>query len=188
MPEGSRPVPRLPAGSFAVIHNFLPVTRNDLEQTMTTEKQREQNRERQQRFRDRKKRSREESMHADTINDEGLAERVKSGKCFVGEVFPGVDADNLTDALRVAREMAHALGISDVQPGESLLEFERRTFDAWANRGAPFLIRATQSLVPGWGRGYFVEHCGGFDKCWIPLPGSDNQVDLSSLPPLSADS
>jgi hypothetical protein len=151
---------------------------------MTTQKQREQNRERQQRFRERQKLSREEAESAKRINDEGLAERIKSGKCFVGEVSPGVDADNLTDALQVAREMAVALGITDVQPGESLLAFERRVFDAWANRGAPFLIRATQSLVPGWSADYWLDYCGGFDEAWTPLPGSDVVIDVWSLPEL----
>src|SRR6202043_1648587 len=146
--------------------------------------QRQQNRDRQQRFRDRQKLSREEAMYADRVNAEGLAFRVKEGECFLGEVSPGVDAATVADALQVAREMAHALGITDVQPGESLLAFERRVFDAWANRGAPFLIRATKSLVPGWSANYWLDYCGGFDETWTPLPGSDAAIDVRSLPEL----
>jgi hypothetical protein len=151
---------------------------------MTTEAQRRQNRERQQRFRDRKKLSREEADYAAEVNEKELDSRVKAGKCFLGEVSPGIDADNLTDALQVAREMARALGVVDVQPGESLLALERRVFDAWTDRGAPFLIRTTQELVSGWGRDYWLEHCGGFDESWTALSGSNAPVDVSSLPDL----
>jgi hypothetical protein len=151
---------------------------------MTTEKQREHNRERQQRFRDRKKLSREEADYADEVTKEGLDFRVKAGMCFLGEMAPGIDANNLTDALQVAREMARAVGISDVLSGESLLDFERRTFDAWANRGAPFLIRGTQTILPGWGADYWLEHCGRFDEVWTALPGSNAVIDIGALPEL----
>jgi hypothetical protein len=151
---------------------------------MTTEAQRRQNRERQQRFRDRKKLSREEADYAAEVNEKELDSRVKAGMCFLGEMAPGIDANNLTDALQVAREMARALRIADVQPGESLLDFERRTFDAWANRGAPFLIRGAQTILPGWGADYWLKHCGGFDEVWTALPGSNAVIDIASLPEL----
>jgi hypothetical protein len=118
--------------------------------------------------------------------------------CFFGEVYPGIDATTIEDALQVAREMARALGISDVTEGESLFEFERRVFDQWARYdkfedrldccwgggGAPFLNRKTQQLSPGWGEGYWLEHCGGFDKTWTPLQGANVPVDVSGLAPL----
>jgi hypothetical protein len=152
---------------------------------MTTQKQREQNRERQQRFRDRQKLSREEADYANKINTEELALRVKAGKCFLGEISPGEDAATIADALQVAREMARALNIVDVEAGESLIQFERRVWDGWIRRDAPFLNRDKQTLVKGWGGDYFVEHCGGFDKCWSPLPGSDAAIaSLPELPPI----
>jgi hypothetical protein len=170
---------------------------------MTTETQRCQNRERQQRFRDRQKLSREEIEHANKVNEDGRKERAASGHCFLGEVSPGIDADNVADALQVAREMARAIGSADVQQRETLLDFERRTFDAWArynywqmrsrqdkwgnintgHGGGPFLNRQTQELSPGWGKDYWLDN-GGFDAKWVPLPGSDAVIDVSSLPEL----
>src|SRR6267142_458952 len=107
-------------------------TCNALGVTMSTEKQKQQQRDRTQRFRDRKKLSRDEIEHANKVNEDGRKERDASGQCFLGEVSPGIDADNAADALQVAREMARAIGSADVQQGETLLDFERRTFGAWA--------------------------------------------------------
>jgi hypothetical protein len=154
----------------------------------TPEQKRRQNRERQQRHRDRKRgrsiQEREEAEFAHRVNVEGLNHRVKEQKCFVGELFPGVDAANVGDALQIAREFARALGIADVQQCETLAEFERRVFEWWADRGGPFLNRQTQQLSPGWGKNYWLDRCGGFDKSWAPLPGSDQVIDTQSLPEL----
>ncbi len=182
---------------------------------MTTERQRKLNRERQQRFRDRKKQNAQdkldalnraalEAAHAKRINEEGLRKRTMTGECSLGEISPGVDAATVEDALQVAREMARALDEPDVQPGESLIQFERRVWYAWIGAGGPFLIRdkdlinkgyapdgmyggrfykLAPNLRPGWGRDYFLSF-GGFDKSWLPLPGSDAAIDVSSLPAL----
>ena len=96
-----------------------------------------------------------------------------------------------------------AHSVSDVQEGESLLDFERRVFDAWVNYdkfvgrndaggtfpfagggNAPYLNRETGELSPGRGKKYWVEHCGGFDECWKPLPGAKETIDLATLPKL----
>jgi len=29
-----------------------------------------------------------------------------------------------------------------------------------------------------------MDHCGGFDECWNPLPGAKQKIDLASLPKL----
>jgi hypothetical protein len=131
------------------------------------------------------------------MNAEGIARRTKRNQCSLGETSPGVDARTVEEALEVAREMARALGISDVQEGESLLDFERRVFDAWVNYegfrgghnssdggGAPYLNRLTGELSPGFGKPYWEEYCGGFDECWQSLPGAKKQVDLAALPKL----
>jgi len=149
---------------------------------MTTEQQRKKNRERQQRLRDRKKYDRQEAEYADRVNSDGLARRIRENKTFLGEVSPGVDATNLQDALQVAREMGRALGIDDFAGG-SLLDYERKVFDAWVERGGPFLNRQTQQVSPGWSRQYWSDH-GGFDSCWEALPGSDQEIDAGSIPPL----
>jgi hypothetical protein len=29
-----------------------------------------------------------------------------------------------------------------------------------------------------------MEHCGGFDECWQPLPGARKQIEIATLPRL----
>ena len=144
-----------------------------------------------------------EKIKGDQMNAEGIARRTKRNQCTFGEISPGVDASTLEDALEVAREMARALAVSDVQEGESLHDFERRVFNAWVNYDkfvgrddtggrsplaggghAPYLNRETGELTPGVGRGYWIDHCGGFDECWKQLPGARTKLDLAALPKL----
>jgi hypothetical protein len=138
-----------------------------------------------------------ERVRGDEMNAEGVARRTKRNQCMFGETSPGIDAKTIDEALEVAREMARALSISDVQEGESLHDFERRVFDAWVNYegfrggynssdggGAPHLNRQTGELSPGRGKLYWQDYCGGFDECWQPLPGARKQVDLAALPKL----
>jgi hypothetical protein len=138
-----------------------------------------------------------EKVKGDHMNAEGIARRTKRSQCMFGETIPGVDARTVEEALEVAREMARALGISDVQEGESLHDFERRAFDAWVNYegfrgannssgggGAPYLNRPTGQLSPGRGKPYWQEYCGGFDECWQALPGAKKTLDLGALPKL----
>jgi hypothetical protein len=165
---------------------------------------RKANLERKQRQRAREKaRSRQamkdhlERIRADRMNAEAIARRTKRNECMFGETSPGIDAKTIDEALEVAREMARALNISDVQEGESLHDFERRVFDAWTNYegfrggynssdggGAPYLNRLTGELSPGFGKPYWEEYCGGFDECWQTLPGAKKKLDLGSLPRL----
>jgi hypothetical protein len=144
-----------------------------------------------------------EGIKADRMNTQGLARRTQRNQCMFGETAPGIDAHTVEEALEVAREMARALNAPDVLEGESLLDFERRVFESWVNYPnfigcngagghfpfaggghAPYLNRETGELFPGLGRDYWVEHCGGFDECWKPLPGSSKTIDLSTLPKL----
>jgi hypothetical protein len=144
-----------------------------------------------------------EKIKGDRMNAEGIARRTKRNQCTLGEVSPGVDARTVEEALEVAREMARALTVSDVEEGESLHDFERRVFDAWVNYDkfvgrddaggrsllaggghAPYLNRETGELSPGLGKGYWIDHCGGFDECWKQLPGARTKLDLGSLPKL----
>jgi hypothetical protein len=144
-----------------------------------------------------------EGIKADRMNAEGIAHRVSRNQCMFGETAPGIDARTIEDAVEVAREMARALAVPDVQEGESLFDFERRVFDAWVNFDkfvgcndaggnspfaggghAPYLNRQTGELSPGHGKAYWVDHCGGFDECWKALPGAKERIDLASLPKL----
>jgi hypothetical protein len=132
-----------------------------------------------------------ERIKADRMNAEALIRRTNLNQCMFGETAPGIDARTIDEALKVAREMGRALNVPDVQEGESLLDFERRIFEAWVNfdkfvgrndaggnftfaggGGAPYLNRETGELSPGHGKKYWVEHCGGFDECWKALPGA----------------
>jgi hypothetical protein len=172
--------------------------------TMEQMMRRKANLERKQRQRAREKAQSLKAMQAhlekikgDRMNEEGIARRTKRNECKLGEVSPGVDASTVEEALEVAREMARALSISDVQEGESLHDFERRVFDAWINYegfrgghnssdggGAPHLNRQTGELSPGRGKAYWQEYCGGFDDCWQALPGAKKELDLATLPKL----
>ena len=131
------------------------------------------------------------------MNAECIARRTKLNQCSLGEIGPGVDARTVEEALEVAREMARALTVSDVQESESLYDFERRVFDAWTNYegfrggnnssdggGAPHLNRQTGELSPGRGKLYWQDYCGGFDECWQALPGAKKTLDLAALPKL----
>ena len=138
-----------------------------------------------------------ERVKGDKMNAEGLIRRTQRNQCTLGEISPGVDANNLNDALLVAREFARALSIPDVQEGESLHDFERRVFDAWTNHegfrggynssdggGAPYLNRLMGEMSPGLGKPYWEEYCGGFDECWQALPGVKKKLDFATLPKL----
>jgi hypothetical protein len=144
-----------------------------------------------------------ERIKADKMNAEAIARRTQRNQCMFGETAPGIDARTIEEALEVAREMSRALNVPDVQEGESLLDFERRVFDAWVNYDkfvgrndsggnfpfaggghAPYLNRETGELSPGRGKDYWVKHCGGFDESWKPLPGAKETIDLASLPKL----
>jgi hypothetical protein len=141
-----------------------------------------------------------EKVKGDRMNAEGIARRTKRKECMFGEVRPGMDAQTIDEALEVAREMARALNCLDVQEGESLHDFERRVFDAWVNYDkfagrddagghsplaggghAPYLNRETGELSPGFGKDYWIDHCGGFDECWQALPGAKKTLDLPAL-------
>lgn len=142
-------------------------------------------------------------LQAHQINADGLAWQQKRNLCALGEIEPGVDAKTIEDALAIAREFARALDIADIQDRESLLDFERRVWHAWVNYekfvgrndaggnlpdagggGAPFLNRETGELSPGHGKVYWVEHLGGFEKCWTALPGAKEKINVESLPKL----
>ena len=135
-------------------------------------------------------RSQKEVLEMGDTNESEKVRRLQAGKCFFGEVSPGVDARTLQEELQVVREMARALGIPDVERGEIHLDFIRRVFDAWVSYegfrnhpeahgdgAAPFLIRKTGTLTPGWGD-YWSQL--PFSKIWVVIPGSDKPVSLEA--------
>jgi len=111
--------------------------------------------------------------------------RVHERLVIPGEREAFVDAESVPDALTVAREFLLALGQPDAKPGETLLDVERRVIthptSGWFAIGAPLLSRAnlkfdtsTASTTDGY---VFV-----FDKSWVALPGSDQLIDVATLP------
>jgi hypothetical protein len=121
------------------------------------------------------------------MNEEGRRHRLELGRCFFGEVSPGVDAKTVEDALQVCREFARALAQPDIQQAETLYDFELRIGRVWAERGGPFLNRTTQQLSPGWGNGTYGEgYWLPFEEKYFPIPGAKKKLDVASLSPLPA--
>src|SRR5579862_4143856 len=136
---------------------------------------------------------------AKRVNAEGLAQRKQGGKCFFGELEPGVNAFGFDDVVAVTREFARALGSEDVRELETLHEFEKRIFHDWVNYtgfenrgvhglgdlfngGGPFLNRKTQQLSPGWGTGYWTSK--PFEETWNPTRHGEKVIDVAELPKL----
>ena len=110
--------------------------------------------------------------------------RVRSRLVFPGECEAFRDADTLPDALIVAREFLVALAQPDIQPGECLLDAERRVITAWCATGAPLLNRNTLRFdtETACADGYAFD----FDNKWIPLSGSNEPIDVATLPVIEA--
>jgi len=99
---------------------------------------------------------------------------------FPGEVDAHINAETMEAALQVAREFLIALNQPDIQPGECLLGAERRSVAAWAEAGCPLLNRNTLRLdmsVASVDDGCVFDS----DTKWIPLPGSDQPIDVATL-------
>ena len=125
-----------------------------------------------------------EAERARQMNEQGRRERAAMGLCFFGETAPGIDAMTIEDALAVCREFARLLDQPDIQPGESLKQFESRVGQVWLQQGGPFLNRSKQELRQGWGD-YWREK--NFTEVFKFLPNAAKPVDLSTvvaLPPL----
>jgi hypothetical protein len=106
--------------------------------------------------------------------------RVRSRLVFPGEREAFRDAETSPDALIVAREFLVALGQPDVQPGECLLDAERRVMAAWCAIGAPLLDRNTLRFDTATASA--ESYAFDFDNKWIPLLGSDEPIDNATLP------
>jgi hypothetical protein len=109
-----------------------------------------------------------------------LRERLVSpGEC---EAFR--DAETCPDALTVAREFLIALNQPDVQFDETLFDVERRVVAAWCSAGAPLLNRNTirfDTSTASTTDGYSFD----FDNKWIALPGSNEPINIESLPAIA---
>jgi hypothetical protein len=107
--------------------------------------------------------------------------RVANRLVSPGERQAFVNCETVADALQVCREFLAALHQPDIMVNESLLSAERRVMTAWIKIGAPLLNRnnlrfdeETGSTIDGF--------TFDFDSKWVPLPGSDEIIDVSTLP------
>jgi hypothetical protein len=97
-----------------------------------------------------------------------------------GEIEAFVNAENCVDALTIAREFLVALNQPAVQPGETLLDVERRAVSAWCAAGAGLLNRNTLRIDTSTAStidGYTFD----FENKWVLLPGANDVIDTSAL-------
>jgi hypothetical protein len=110
-----------------------------------------------------------------------LQERAVGALLMPGEIRPGQDATTIADALLVARLFLRAASKPDAQPGESLLDLERRAFDGWIESGLRALELTTGRFSPVLS---FTNSGKSFDDVWNPLPGAREPLTPEMLVPL----
>jgi hypothetical protein len=141
-----------------------------------------------QRERTRKHREKvkEQAVIAAAVDEERRFQAFNDWRTEQRLVTPGereafINAESVEDALRVAREFLVALNQPDVQPGETLLDVERRVISAWCAAGtAPLLNRNTIRLDTSVATAE-SDFDFDFDTKWIPLPGANELIDVSTL-------
>jgi hypothetical protein len=151
------------------------------------------NRERQRRHRQREAQKRAHSIEAQQLASE-RAERKRRNLHFFGESSPECDATTFADELQIHREFLRALGLPDVQPGETLRAVAKRTREGWVkgpfacrSYGPPFYVpafdRTSQQFDPEFG---FTIGDAPFEEIWTPPKDSsgDELIDVAALPKL----
>jgi hypothetical protein len=151
------------------------------------------NRERQRRHRQREAQKRAHSIEAQQLASE-RAERKRRNLHFFGESSPRCDATTFADELQIHREFLRALGLPDVQPGETLRAVAKRTREGWVegpftcrSYGPPFYVpafnRTSQQFDPEFG---FTIGDAQFEEIWTPPKDctGDELIDVGALPKL----
>jgi hypothetical protein len=151
------------------------------------------NRERQRRHRQREAQKKARSIEAQRVASE-RAERKRRNLHFFGESSPECDATTFADELQIHREFLRALGLPDVQPGETLRAVARRTREGWVKGpfacgiyGPPIYVpafdRTNQRFDPEFG---FTIGDAPFEDIWTPPKDSsgDELIDVAALPKL----
>jgi hypothetical protein len=99
--------------------------------------------------------------------------------CLIGEVTPGIDAENVADALLSALRFAQVYKFdSPVIVGvTTLLDLERRMFYEAVRTRQPWLCQDGTLCET------ISEYAPDrpFDSAWIPLPGSDVAISQEQL-------
>jgi len=150
-------------------------------------------RERQRRHRQRQAEKRARSIEAQQLASE-RAERKRRNLHFFGESSPECDATTFADELQIHREFLRALGLPDVQPGETLRAIAKRTREGWVKGpfacgiyGPPIYVpafdRTNQRFDPEFG---FTIGDAPFEEIWTPPKDSsgDELIDVAALPKL----
>jgi hypothetical protein len=151
------------------------------------------NRERQRRHRQREAQKKARSIEAQQLASE-RAERKRRNLHFFGESSPECDATTFADELQIHREFLRALGLPDVQPGETLRAVAKRTREGWVKGpfacgiyGPPIYVpafdRTNQQFDPEFG---FTIGDAPFEEIWTPPKDctGDEVIDLGALPKL----
>ena len=118
----------------------------------------------------------DEERRFEEFNEYRRAERL----VMPGEREAFINAESVEDALQVAREFLVSLNLPDVQPGETLLDVERRVMAGFCAPGGGLLNRNTLRIDPSTASttdGYAFD----FSR-WVALPGSDQPIDVATLP------
>jgi hypothetical protein len=120
---------------------------------------------------------------------------------FFGEVLPRIDARTHAEELAIHREFLRAMGESDVQPGETLRQIAKRTYQAWISMYGFYCdgVRVAEHTdfpryVPGFNRiSQKFDEREGFgvkgpwaDEIWTPPSDctGDEPIDVEKLPEL----
>jgi hypothetical protein len=126
--------------------------------------------------------------------------RIRSKYCFFSETSPRVPATTHAEELAVHREWLRAIHqelkteFMDVQPGESLRDVARRTWEAWAT--LPGSVRGVKGYLHGFRRAQqafdhdngFIVNDSDFEE-WKPPADctGDEPIDVATLPEITPD-
>ena len=169
----------------------------------TLEERREYNRLSKQRQRQRERKQREQNIEEQEI-EETAAEYQTKNLHFFGEESPGVDAKTHDSELKIHREFLRAMDQPDVQPGETLRQLAKRTWEAWLNQTTSWTCSGDErkpnppdAFLTSFNRtkqkfdglhGFDGTHWRNetFENIWRPPKDctGDEPIDVSTLPPL----
>jgi hypothetical protein len=169
----------------------------------TPDEKRAYDRERKQKQREREKQKSEKYL-AELEEQEERALYTTRNLLFFGEQSPGVDAKTHDAELRTHREFLAGLGQQDVQPGETLRQVAKRTWEAWLNQTTSWTCSGDErkpnppdAFLAAFNRtaqkfdglhGFDGTHWRNeiFENIWRPPKDctGDEAIDISKLPPL----
>jgi hypothetical protein len=130
---------------------------------------------------ERRRRKEEEQEERNRIQAGVEAQRRRTNPQYLtllGEKSPGVDADNLHDALVAALRFARAFHLPLLPEGSTLLDWEERNFlEAHRVGFANMCEDGTLSELP------IPKDIAlkPFRECWVPLPNADQPITQAQM-------